>query len=196
MQSPSISQPRPKKQPFNIDANQTSTNQQAVPNVWFAGRRRVPFHWIAPDYNRRFEKVTGQTGKDQEGTVAQVLHSDLAATFGCAGRYAPFFGIYRLIQNSVIVWEGAINRDADPFEPVTVDGFGPFYVYWGTATQPRDAYVLTPIADTVPPGVDHTRLDYLARRRRNAEASLSYGIGPRSLGQSSGLPLRRYNRRR
>jgi hypothetical protein len=152
--APSLSTPAPKKQPFNIDANQTSTNQQAVPNVWFAGRRRVPFHWIAPDYNRRFEKIQGQTGKDQEGTVAQVLYQDLAATYGCAGKFRPFDGVRRLIHNSVIVWEGSINRDADFFEPITIDGYGSFYTYWGYPTQPRDAFVLTPISDTVPPGVE------------------------------------------
>jgi hypothetical protein len=138
-----------KKSPFNIDANQLATAQQAICIPYIAGRRRVSLHYIAPAYNERAEKVTATTGKDQTNTVGYKYFSDIAGIFGLG----KFNRIFRLIFDSVIEWEGNIAADSDPYEPVTVSKRGVFYFYWGTPDQPVDAFVLTPIGP-LPPGVD------------------------------------------
>jgi hypothetical protein len=144
--------PAPKKL-ANIDADQTSTNQQAIPVAYLSGRRRVNLHYIAPAYNVRTDKVTATTGKDQTSTVGYIYYGDLAGLF-CLGGRAKINHLFRLIFDSAIEWEGDIEADADPYEPVTVVNRGLFRIFWGTPTQPVDTLVLTPLATTVPPGVD------------------------------------------
>jgi hypothetical protein len=145
--------PPPPKKLANIDADQTATNQQAIPVPYLAGRRRMALKYIAPAYNVRTEKVDVTTGKDQTSTVGYIYFGDIAGIF-CLGGRAKVNRMFRVIQDSSIVWEGNILADSDPYEPVTVPNLGLIRIYWGTPNQPTDNLVLTPISTTIPPGVD------------------------------------------
>jgi hypothetical protein len=137
----------------NIDADQTASNQQAIPVRYISGRRRVALHYIAPAYNVRTEKVTVTTGKDQTSTVGYIYYGDLAGLLALGGR-AKINHLFRLIFDSAIEWDGDIAADSDPYEAVTVINRGLFRILWGTTAQPVDDLVLTPISPTLPGGVD------------------------------------------
>lgn len=145
--------PAPQKKLANIDADQTATNQQAIPVAYLAGRQRLNFHYIAPAYNVRTEKVTVTTGKDQTSTVGYIYFGDMAGLL-CLGGRAKVNRVFRFIFESAIEWEGNVAADSDPYEPITVDARGLFRIYWGTPDQPVDTLVLTPISTTIPTGVD------------------------------------------
>lgn len=146
------STPPPEKKLANIDADQTASNQQAIPVRYISGRRRVAFHHVAPAYNARTEKVTATTGKDETSTVGYIYLGDMAGLLALGGR-AKVNHLFRLIFESAIEWEGDITADSDPYEPVTVTNRGLFRIHWGTATQPVDSLVLTPIGPYPDPGV-------------------------------------------
>lgn len=137
--------PAPTKKVANIDANQAATQQRAIPALYIAGKRRVPFHFIAPPYNHRTEPIKEKTGKDQSSTVGTNHFGDIAAVLCCPGELCPVSKLHALIKESVVVWTGPLTADSDPYEPVTVADFGSFRIFWGTMTQPVDTTVLTPI---------------------------------------------------
>lgn len=145
--------PAPKKKLANIDADQTATNQQAVPVAYLSGRRRIAPHFIAPAYNVKTVKVTATTGKDQTSTVGYIYYGSFAMIV-CLGGRAKVNHIYRFIFDSAIEWEGDVVADSDPYESITVDNRGVFRLYWGTPDQPVDDLLLTPISPTLPGGVD------------------------------------------
>lgn len=147
--------PPPAKKIANIDANQLSTNQQAIPPPYVFGRRRVALHYIAPVYNKRTEKVTAQTGKDDSSTVGFIYYGDIAAVICCVGRRVPLAKVYRIIIESQVVWENAAGLTiGDPYSPITIEGYGAGRLYAGRMDQPVDTLVLTPNSTTIPPGVN------------------------------------------
>jgi hypothetical protein len=142
--------PPPQKKLANVDADQLSTNQQAIAVRYIAGWSRVALHYIAPGYNHRKEKITATTGKNQTSTVGYNHYEDMAGIL-CLGEIDR---IQELIFDSNLEWDGDITADSDPYEPITVTDRGLFRLYWGRDDQPVDTLVLTPISTTYPdPGV-------------------------------------------
>jgi hypothetical protein len=151
----SVAAPPTPKQPANIDADQVSTNQQAVPVPYVLGWARGALTFISPVYNQIAKKVTSTTGKSQTSTVGYVYFGDFGAIFCCAGRRVPLAKVRRIIIDSSIAWENTAGMAiAAPYSPITVADYGAIRLYPGTPTQPQDTSVLTPIATTVPAGVD------------------------------------------
>ena len=46
-----------------IDADDTSSNQEATPIPYFAGEVRMKVIWLTPAYNQRSEEAPATTGK-------------------------------------------------------------------------------------------------------------------------------------
>ncbi len=147
--------PPPEKKVANIDSDQVSSNQQAIPVRYVLGRTRAELHQIAPIYNKRSEKVTAKTGKDETATIGYIWYGDFAGIWCAVGRRVPLARLYKIIFDSQIVWESTSGLIvADPYSPVTVAEFGAGRVYGGRPTQPQDDLVLKPTATTIPPGVN------------------------------------------
>lgn len=147
--------PPPQKKVANIDANSVSSNQQAIPVRYVLGRTRAELHQIAPIYNKRSEKVTATTGKDQTSTIGYIWYGDFAGIFCAVGRRVPLAKLYRIIFDSQVVWENLAGMAiGNPYSPVTVAKFGSGRIYAGWSDQPQDDLVLKPNATTIPAGVD------------------------------------------
>lgn len=136
----------PQKKVANIDANQTSSNQQTVPVRYVLGRTRSALHQIAPVYNKRSQKVTATTGKDQTSTIGYIWFGDVAGILCVCGRRVPLSKLYKFIFNSAIVWENDAGLSIGaPYSPFTIAGYGAGRIYPGRADQPQDDLVLKPI---------------------------------------------------
>lgn len=139
--------PKPPKQPkklLNIDADQTNTNQQAVPVPYMAGRQRVALTWIAPVYNQINKPIKTSAGKGDDQTTGYTYYGDFAGVI-CMGGRVPLAKIFKQIVDSEIAWknDSGLALGSVP-TPITVPKYGQTYVYPGTVDQPIDTYVLTP----------------------------------------------------
>jgi hypothetical protein len=150
-----VAAPPTPKQPANIDANQVSTNQQAVPVPYVLGWARGSLTFISPVYNQIAKKVKSTTGKSQTSVVGYIYYGDFGAVWCCVGRRVPLAKIRRIIIDSSIAWENTAGMTiASPYSPITVADYGAIRIYPGGAAQPQDDLVLKPTATTVPPDVD------------------------------------------
>ena len=52
----------PKAQPFGVQDQMTSNNQQALPVAYVAGTRKVAVKWLTPIYNLRSAPAPNQQG--------------------------------------------------------------------------------------------------------------------------------------
>jgi hypothetical protein len=140
--------PPPEKKLANIDENQVNTNQQLIPVPYMAGRQRVALIWIAPVYNPVTKKVEQKVGKGEKQTVGYIYFGDIAG-IPCMGGRAPLAKLFRHIIDSEIAWEnsGGLSLSSGA-NPVTVKDRGQTWLYPGTADQPIDTHVLTPVGAT------------------------------------------------
>ena len=136
--------PKPKtpasaNRPLNLDSDQLSTNQEAVPLTYFSGVARLAVHWISPAYNQRVTEVKEKVGK-KETTIGFNYYGDLAGAL-CLG---PVDKVRAVIIDVETRWTGELVRDGSNPEYVewVVQEFGTFRLYWGTETQPVDDLVL------------------------------------------------------
>ena len=53
----------PQAQPFGIQDQQTSNQQQAVPVAYIAGTRKVAVKWLTPIYNLNSQPAPTRSGK-------------------------------------------------------------------------------------------------------------------------------------
>jgi len=53
----------PTAQPFGIQDQQTSNQQQAVPVAYIAGTRKIAVKWLTPIYNLYSQPAPTRTGK-------------------------------------------------------------------------------------------------------------------------------------
>jgi hypothetical protein len=138
-------QPAPEKKVLNIDADQTNTNQQAIPVPYMAGRNRVAIQYIAPVYNQVNKPVKTQVGKGDSQTTGYTYYGDFAGLI-CMGGRVPLAKIFKQIVDSEIAWhnDAGLDLGTDAAVPVTVDKYGQTYLYSGTENQAIDPHVLTP----------------------------------------------------
>lgn len=52
----------PKAQPFGVQDQMTSNQQQATPVAYIAGTRKIAVKWMTPIYNLRSAPAPNQTG--------------------------------------------------------------------------------------------------------------------------------------
>lgn len=122
----------------NMKPEEISTNQEAIPCPYIAGRARLGLHWISEIMNPRSTDVKQKVGKGGEQTVGQNHYGDIAGAV-CLG---PVDALRTIIIDKVPVWEGQLARGAENYGEVVVPEYGAFRIYWGTATQTRDTLVL------------------------------------------------------
>lgn len=149
-------QPAKPKKVLNIDADQTNTNQEAIPVPYMAGRRRIALQFIAPVYNQVNKKITGQTGKGEEGTVGYVYYGDIMGLI-CMGGRAALSMIWKQIVDSEIAWknDAGVALGTDAPVSISVQKYGATYIYSGTPDQGIDTNVATPIGPApTTPGFD------------------------------------------
>jgi hypothetical protein len=146
--------PKTPKKPLNIDADQTNSNQQAVPVAYGAGRFRAPLQWIAPLYNQINKPVKTSVPKGDSQTTGYNYGGDFVGLI-CMGGRVPLGKIWKQIVDSEIAWrnDSGLALSSTP-TPITVPKYGQTYVYPGTLTQGIDTNVLTPISPTLPGGAD------------------------------------------
>ena len=136
---PKPNAPASGNRPLNLDSDQLSTNQEAVPLPYFTGVARLAVHWISPAYNQRVTEVKEKVGK-KETTVGFNYYADIAGAL-CLG---PVDKVIAVIIDGETRWTGSLIRDISNPEYVewVVGEYGTFRLYWGTDTQPVDDLVL------------------------------------------------------
>ena len=136
---PKPNAPASGNRPLNLDSDQLSTNQEAVPLPYFTGIARLAVHWISPAYNQRVTEVKEKVGK-KETTVGFNYYADIAGAL-CLG---PVDKVTAVIIDGETRWTGSLVRDVSNPEYVewVVGEYGTFRLYWGTETQPLDDLVL------------------------------------------------------
>ena len=140
--------PPPAKKLANIDQDQVNTNQQLIPVPYMAGRQRVALIWVGPVYNPTTKKVQQKVSKGETQTVGYIYFGDIAGII-CMGGRVPLDKLFRHIIESEIAWEnGAGLALSGGANPVTIKDRGQTWLYPGTADQPIDTHVLTPIGAT------------------------------------------------
>ncbi len=127
----------------NLSARKISTNEQAQPLAYFAGRPPwLPLVWAQSNiYKIRAQAVTSKVGKSKQTTGYDYFGS-LVGMLGCV----RLDYLEQIEVAGKVVWGGAIHRDEDhPHHSgdIVIDGVGTFRVYWGTDDQPYDDLVLT-----------------------------------------------------
>ncbi len=144
-----VKTPTPPKKVLNIDADQVNTNQQAIPVPYLAGRQRVGLKFFTPVYDQINEPVKTETGKGESTTTGYIYYGSLAGLI-CMGGRVRVTKLFKHIIDSEIAWRNdtGLAAGAAPSEPVSIDGYGSTWIYWGGPNQPVDPNVLTPIGPT------------------------------------------------
>ncbi len=146
----------------NIAANKVTSNQQAVPVPWFAGRRWLPLIQAqSAVYNPKPRAVTQKVGKSKQITgydyfgsvfgITSCVVNDLLEAIEVAGK---------------VVWAepGGIERDVDhPHHTgdIVVPGVGTFRYHWGTEDAPHDVLILDGCGEDHPEYYGFSRLEVL-----------------------------------
>ncbi len=143
--------PAAAQKPLNVDATRASTNEQARPIPYLAGKNRIGITWISDFFDVRTDAVTRETGKDQTSTVGYNYYASIAGLL-CHG---PLDSISSIYFNGELVWSGNITRGAEDFVDITIAGHGQMRLYWGTGTQTTDTYLQSS-------GYDHPPYKYQA----------------------------------
>lgn len=130
--------PAPDNKLGNIDEQFVSTNQEAIPVPYLAGRYKMRLTWISEALRVTIKDVQAQTGKKSTSTVAREYYADIAGAM-CLGTLNY---ITEIVIDSNKVWTGLLVRDGSGtgsiYKTVTVEGYGRVRVYWGTADQAPD----------------------------------------------------------
>jgi len=130
--------PDQKPKPLGIDERRVSTNEQARPVPYFAGKIRVAVTFISDIFDVRTEVITRDIGK-QKTKIGNNYYASFAALIG----HGPLNGMHEVVLNGETVWAGTLVRDGShvDYADLTIPGFGLAKIYWGTETQLPDAYL-------------------------------------------------------
>lgn len=130
--------PDPPPKAMGVDQRRLSSNERARPVQYFAGKRRVAAHPITDVFDVKRQSVKREVGKQKE-KVGENYFASFAALIG----HGPLDGIQEFIFNGESVWKGnALRTEANPHSvKITIPDHGLATVYWGTETQPADAYL-------------------------------------------------------
>lgn len=137
----------------NLDASDTSSNQEATPVPIWAGYDERPLQWIVPTiYDWETIETKSKAGKGAPATVVSSVSYGTVA--GVAG-FGLLSRITKIKADGETVWTGNIVRPDDPDHPdywrvKIVTTVGLVYVYWGRHNQPVDDVLLGPLGDADP----------------------------------------------
>jgi hypothetical protein len=128
--------PAPPQKALGLDESRASTNEQARPLPYFAGKTRVGVTWITDAFDVRAEAVTSSAGKGQTTVRGYNYYANLAAVV-CHG---PVDAIEKVYFNGDVVWEsqdGPLECDNDIYTDITLENHSKnnARLYWGTAEQ-------------------------------------------------------------
>lgn len=128
--------PAPPQKALGLDESRASTNEQARPLPYFAGKTRVGVTWITDAFGVRAQAVTSSAGKGQTTVRGYNYYANLAAVV-CHG---PVDSIEKVYFNGDVVWEsedGPLVRGEDISTDITLDNHSNnnVRIYWGTADQ-------------------------------------------------------------
>lgn len=84
--------PQPSQKPFGADAYRSSTNEQARPVPYLAGKRRLAVTWISDHFNDRADAIYQTIGKQK--TKQGYNYFSSAAAIACTGPVDALFNIY------------------------------------------------------------------------------------------------------
>lgn len=143
--------PAPAQKPLGLDETRASTNEQARPIPYVAGKTRIGITWICEAFNIRADAVSQSAGKGKSTVTGYNYFASLAALIA----WGPLDGIHGIYLNSELVWEGTVTRGAEDYVDLTIDGYGTCRIYWGTGTQDADPELLDS-------GFDHPPYRYQA----------------------------------
>lgn len=138
--------PNTKPKPLGVDEHKLSTNEQARPVPFFAGKVRTAVSFISDVFQVRRANVTQTVGKQTAKTGVSYFAS-FAALIG----YGPVDILYEVRLNGEKVWPDAnaatlpnqLVRDVSnpDFVDLTIPDYGLIRFYWGTETQVADFYL-------------------------------------------------------
>jgi hypothetical protein len=116
---------------LGLDSRRLSTQEQARPVPYMAGRRMVGVTWLSNLYFIHTEEHDSgkKTGSGQ---------TDFVAAFAGMLCHGPVDALYKVRIDGKVVWEGEVIRGAEDAVDIAVTGYGPFRIYWGTETQGVD----------------------------------------------------------
>ena len=126
--------PPPTQKPLGLDESRASTNEQARPVPYVAGRTRVGVTWINDAFDIKTVAVTQSAGKGKTTTTGYNYYASMMALV-C---YGVVDGLEKIYFNGDEVWSGDISRNvetAENFVEVTITGYGKMRLYWGTEEQ-------------------------------------------------------------
>jgi hypothetical protein len=130
--------PEPSPKPLGVDERRVSTNEQAVPVPYMAGRRPMPVTFISEVFDSVTVAVTRDVGKQKSKAGTNYYGS-----FACLVGHGPFDGMHEILLNGESVWTGNLLRGVGnpDFVDITIAGFGTAKFYFGTETQMPDPYL-------------------------------------------------------
>ncbi len=130
--------PAPPQKALGLDESRASTNEQARPLPYFAGKNRLGVTWITDAFGVYAAPVVSTVGKGQTAVSGYNYYANLAAVV-CHG---PVDAIEKVFFNGDVVWEmdaedGPLERDGDIWTNLTLEGhaLNPARLYWGTTAQ-------------------------------------------------------------
>ncbi len=136
--------PAPKQKPLGLDESRASTNEQARPVPYLAGKTRVGVTWLTDAFDVTATPVTQSAGKGRTTTVGYNYRASLAALV-CHG---PVDRLHKIYLNGDEVWTGDFGATAADFDPITIEDYGVMRLYWGRADQEMDSLLIGT-------GIDH-----------------------------------------
>ncbi|HEY1170227.1 MAG TPA: hypothetical protein VGH19_02550 [Verrucomicrobiae bacterium] len=124
--------PAPAQKPLGLDESRATTNEQARPLPYFAGKTRLGVTWISEAFNIKTVAVTQSAGKGKTTTTGYNYYASLIALV-CHG---PVDAIEKVYFNGDEVWSGDMSRTGGAtFADLTLEDHGAMRIYWGTADQ-------------------------------------------------------------
>jgi hypothetical protein len=143
------------KQPFNISADDTSTNQETLPVTYFAGVAKIPLTWGSEIYNRTSKDVEEGGGKKGVGATKQKKWYGDILGFACyCPDDAPVDSLLQLIVNGEPVYTGPLPRIAGShYSAFSVTKYcTDCRIWWGTKNSPFDDHILAVRSTALPVG--------------------------------------------
>ncbi|MCD6051258.1 MAG: hypothetical protein K0Q55_2661, partial [Verrucomicrobia bacterium] len=142
------SMPALPQKPLGVEETRASTNEQARPVPYMAGKTRVGVTWLDNAFDTRADAVVSSSGKGQSSVRGYNYYASLVALV-CHG---PVDAIEAIYFNGDKVWEGSLSRDLDgtPVEveegeepevipddyvDIEIESHGMMRLFWGTDTQ-------------------------------------------------------------
>ncbi len=135
--------------PFGTDTARASTNQQARPVPYFAGKVRVALTWLCGPFNTHNDPVESTEGK--ESIVTGYNYFTSIAGLVCMG---PVDALYAIYMNGDLLWgakppytTAALQRGVTDYADLTIrnqlGGLDRARIYWGTEAQGADPTLAT-----------------------------------------------------